>query len=374
MGENTFCSLFMLEFALRVLAFKRCCDSLKDSWIALDSILVLTNIFDTWCLPLLSTCFDLREYSFWENAVILRVIRLGRLFRTMRLLKLMRTMPELIVLIKGLVEASRTVFFTLIILISVVYIFAVGYCQAADDMSTNGERFESVLHGMLVLLLEGVLPDQGPIVRSLWEDHWLLGAFALVFILIASLSIMNLLVGVLVEVIKVVSAAETEHLQFAFVKDALDPILMRSGAEYDEDGDALIRKTEFENILMDEYAITVLNGVGVDVLGLVHLSEHIYSGIETIKFPDFCKLVFSLRGSKQATVADVVDLRKVVVQEISSLGEGIEKLISSWRDFVEGMSEVSIAPPQHAPWPPSCEPLAYNSISGTSSSSGSIMD
>merc|ERR1712176_1535938 len=123
------------------------------------------------------------------------------------------------------------------------------------------DTFSDVPTGMLALLLDGVLPDQAVFVRKMWSEHWVFGLAALAFILIASLTIMNLLVGVLVEVVNVVSFAEKEHLQAEFVKASLLSCI--TGGCINENGDYLISKAEFENILRSEEAVTVLDDVDV---------------------------------------------------------------------------------------------------------------
>merc|ERR1712100_278592 len=103
----------------------------------------------------------------------------------------------------------------------------------------------------------------------------------------------------------------------------------------DVDGDQMISKLEFENMLKNSEAVKVLSDVGVDVLGLVHLTDFIYMGIDNLTFPDFYKLVFSLRGNKQATVSDMVDLRKFIVQELSSFQQMVETDMCSMLQFMK---------------------------------------
>merc|ERR1719331_2215743 len=63
------------------------------------------------------------------NASLLRVARLLRLTRMARMARLLRAMPELLILIKGMVAAMRSVFFTLILLCLMTYCFGIMFTQ-----------------------------------------------------------------------------------------------------------------------------------------------------------------------------------------------------------------------------------------------------
>merc|ERR1719424_1906598 len=68
------------------------------------------------------------------NASILRLARLLRLSRMMRMARLLRSMPELLILIKGMVAAFRSVFFTLLLLVLFIYVFAIYFRQMTAEM------------------------------------------------------------------------------------------------------------------------------------------------------------------------------------------------------------------------------------------------
>merc|ERR1719424_2053468 len=100
------------------------------------------------------------------NASVLKLVRLIRLTRMARMAKLLRAIPELIILIKGIVVASRSVVFTLMLLMIIIYFFAIVFRQLAADTDVGVEYFNPVPEAMFSLLLDGVLPDQGAIVRA----------------------------------------------------------------------------------------------------------------------------------------------------------------------------------------------------------------
>merc|ERR1740127_383183 len=101
---------------------------------------------------------------------------------------------------------------------------------------------------MKSLLLDGVLPDQAAIINSCFDEHWGLGVLALVFVLLATLTVMNMLVGVLCEVVSVVSTVEKEELIVNYVQSALRKLY----AEFTGDIQNPLSKDCFEKLLGKE--------------------------------------------------------------------------------------------------------------------------
>merc|ERR1719384_2373543 len=85
------------------------------------------------------------------------------------------------------------------------------------------------------------------------------------FVLMSAFTIMNMLIGVLCEVVSAVAATEKEELLLSYVKGKVQKIV----EEIDEDGDQSISRAEFEHILGNAQACRALQDVGVDVIGLV---------------------------------------------------------------------------------------------------------
>merc|ERR1719424_720951 len=92
------------------------------------------------------------------NTSILRLVRLLRLTRMARMVRLLRALPELMILVKGITVAMRSVFFTLCLLFIVIFVFAIVFTMLAVDTGLERSYFGSVPHSMSSLLLRGVLP------------------------------------------------------------------------------------------------------------------------------------------------------------------------------------------------------------------------
>merc|ERR1719253_2288151 len=75
------------------------------------------------------------------------------------------------------------------------------------------------------LLLDGMLPLYGGIVRTVTDANALYWPIIMAFILLASVTVMNMLIGVLVEVVRTVAATEKEGMIVAHVSHRLREIM-----------------------------------------------------------------------------------------------------------------------------------------------------
>lgn len=316
-AEHLFCTFFTFEWTVRFMSFREKRFGLRDAWFCFDSVLVAIMILETWIMTLLFLAVGLSSSGNVGNTSVLKLIRLVRLTRMARMAKLLRAMPELIILIKGIWVAARSVFFTLVLLMIIIYVFAIIFRQVTDGTEIGEQYYASVWEAMASLLLDGVLPDQAPYVRNNGDAHILLGFLQLLFILLSSLTVMNLLVGVLCEVVSVVSSVEKEQLTVSYVKQKL--LHMFIDTTVDSDGSKTISRVEFESMLTNHEAAEIIQDLGVDVVGLVDFADIIFEDDIELSFGDFMELVLQLRGSNNCTVKDMVDLRKFVVTELSTM-------------------------------------------------------
>merc|ERR1719159_487672 len=93
-------------------------------------MLVTLMIFETWVMTIIYLIIGTgNDNSGLGNASILRLVRLLRLTRMARMARLLRAMPELMILVKGIFVATRSVFFTLCLLFIVIYVFGIAFTQ-----------------------------------------------------------------------------------------------------------------------------------------------------------------------------------------------------------------------------------------------------
>jgi len=331
--ENAFCVFFLLEWLIRLVALRRLRDGFLDSWFVFDGVLVVLMVIETWLMYLILAFTDSTNGGSISdrlgNASVLKLMKLLRLSRMARMVRLLRAIPELMILIKGISVATRSVFFTLCLLVVIIYIFGIAFTQLTQETTVGTKYFDNVLSSMNTLLLYGVfLEDTPDVINQVGDESWALRALFLVFILLASLTVMNMLVGVLVEVVSVVSSVEKEQLQVNFVKSRLAQIM--EDHALDANGDGKVSRAEFEMLLGNPEAARALRDVGVDVIGLVDYHDFLFAdGSDSFSFENFMQVVLSLRGSNKSTVKDVVDLRKFMMSELSRIEEKLTIMLES---------------------------------------------
>lgn len=345
LGEHLFCIYFTTEWTLRFLSFKSKGKSLTDGWFCLDSLLVAMMVFETWIMTVIYLIAGTGSSSSGlGNASILRLLRLLRLTRMVRLAKLLRAMPELMIIIKGMLIAARTVFFMILLLICTVYVFAIAFRQITDGTAIGGEYFQTVPKSMVALLLRGNLPDVQEFVEDVSAANLFFGFFLLLFIFIGSITLLNMLLGVLVEVVTVVAQVEKEQLTILYVKDTLEKAFLT--ANLGTSVDHKITRDDFAELLTHPVAYKALASVGVDVVGLLDFSDFIFQGNTALTFSDFVEIVLQLRGSNGATVKDLVDLRLFLGTEIKQMKASLLSLshfISAVGDTTQSVDTPSMA-------------------------------
>merc|ERR1719161_2355403 len=229
------------------------------------------------------------------------------------------------VMAKGITVAFRSVVVTLFMLLIVLYMFGVAFTQLTDGQPSGDKYFSRVSNSMISLLIHGILLEGvPPFFEAICQDGWLNGAVYLLFVLVAPWTILNMLVGVLVETVQAVSSCEREEMRVALTRERL-LIMLRNLAP--DKINPTVSKTEFHELLSTPEAARALAQMDVDVVGLVDLYDFIFENNVELDFHEFLEVVIQLRGSNKATVRDIVDLRKSVKQwfsRVESLVAGLE--------------------------------------------------
>eukprot|EP00929_Paragymnodinium_shiwhaense_P105200 TRINITY_DN70128_c0_g1_i1.p1 TRINITY_DN70128_c0_g1~~TRINITY_DN70128_c0_g1_i1.p1 ORF type:complete len:590 (+),score=116.87 TRINITY_DN70128_c0_g1_i1:149-1918(+) len=243
-AENLFCFYFSVEILVRLFAYKTMRKCIEDAWFVFDCILVTFMVFETWILPMVSGASSpLGELS---------ILRLLRLLRVTRMAKLMRMFPELMMIVKSIVAAAKAVVWTVILLIIVTYSWALLFTheyhqgKMGDLEVEDGDAavmFGSMGKSLLSLLVMGTILDDvtaaADTIRST-NNNLMLGFF-LMDILINSFTMMNMLVGILVEVVGDTAQAEKTRLLEEHAGASIRAIF----DSMDQDGNGLIGRDEF---------------------------------------------------------------------------------------------------------------------------------
>jgi len=311
--DNLFCAFFTFEIGTRFLAFHRKLDAFTDGWFVFDSSLVALMIWETWIAVAVYLLVGGTEGGAAGHSSILRILRMFRLTRVARMARLLRNLPELMILVKGMMTGIRAVSATLLLLFMIIYVFAVMFTQLLSGSEAGAGCFDTVPMAINCLLLEGVFTEQAEFIRKLLEADWTYYVFVLVYLLFVSLTVMNMLIAVLCEVVSVVAQVEKTEMMMKDLRFRLTDMMQAIGRAQG------IRKEDLRTLSESPEALRGLHEIGVDVVSLVDLAEFIFLDRQELDLDAFMEVVLQFRGSNNATVKDVVDMRKFMCKELAGL-------------------------------------------------------
>lgn len=368
-AEHFFCVYFSFEWAVRFASFKLKRNTVRDAWFVFDSALVLMMVLETWALSAAMLMLGgAGAGGALGNASILRMARLMRLSRMARMVRLFRAMPELLILIRGMVAATRSVFFTLCLLLILLYVFGIAFRQLAESTKVGEEYFSTVLASMYTLLIDATFMDNlGGLVREVGNEVPVCAALMWLFVLLSSLTVMNMLIGVLCEVVSAVAATERETLTVQFVKERMALLF----AHADDEQDGRISKAELLDSLENPQVCRLLEEVGVDSVGLIDQADGIFTEDKTqLEFAELVHVILELRGCNTAKVKNIMDLRNKMAQcfrqlslQITDLSKDIKRIqvatvsdSTAGEEWREGHGDVELAPRRDEGQGPLCPP------------------
>mmetsp|Transcript_3370 Transcript_3370/g.7912 ORF Transcript_3370/g.7912 Transcript_3370/m.7912 type:complete len:572 (-) Transcript_3370:1863-3578(-) len=309
--ENLFCYYFTLEVIIRFNAFKYACNCIKDFWFRFDAFLVSLMIVETWLMPVF--------FAGGGGLSTLAILRLLRLARLTRMVRIMRSVPELLTLIKGMVRATKSVASTLALLIIFLYVFGLVFAMQYKDFIMHNpdlEIFANIGESMFALFIGGTLLDDltyfTNIIRGSPLPAMLLAWY--LFVLLSSFTVLNMLIGVLCEVVTQTAEAEQQKMVINQVGDTMVEVF----AEVDTDRSGLISQTEFELMKENDKVTAALELLAIQKSHLVALADSVFGDASgegasrEVSFTEFLEMAIHLRPENLATVLDVIELRNVI--------------------------------------------------------------
>lgn len=352
--ENFFCIYFTIELTIRFLAFpeKRMC--LFDAWFVFDGILVCCMILETWIMVIVKAIIG----GGGEGVGPLGALRLLRLLRLARMGRLMRFVPELGKLVKGMIKAFRSVFFILIFLILVMYVFAIIFtgtlsdrekypltpaceslseaeieeevaCIADFEYSDDGgpygrDLFATMGDSFMTLFTRGVLGDNldETVQAILDESVWLMWAF-FIFFAITFATLLNMLIGVICEVIQ--DAAEEEERQDN--ESLLKTTIEEAFDEIDLNDDGVVSPKEWAQVKKNEKVRQTLKTLGLEEERMEERLEqmsnfifrekddHSEDGGQGLTVEELTRRVVEMRPDADASALDLELMKSQVVKD-----------------------------------------------------------
>jgi len=224
--------------------------------------------------------------------------------------------------------AVRAVCSSVIMLCFLVYIFSLGlYCIVPVDDPDLKEGFKSLPKILWMLFMAATgMEGAGPTLRHLME----VGAFLPVmmflgFIMLTSMTVMNMLVGVLCAVVADMAQAEKDNRAASQLKNTLLVMLLA----LDSDGSGNLEKEEINEIFRYEEVVQVLSDLGINLSTLISMMDMLFDSRsdETVPVGFLMDLTLRCRGDRPVTVQDLIDRQSHIVWELSALLKDVTKSI-----------------------------------------------
>jgi len=152
-----------------------------------------------------------------------------------------------------------------------------------------------------------------------------------------TITILNLLIGVLVEVAQSSARIERDAMDVAYVKEVFIGTLSLQDCE--DFRSIFVSKEEFADLLQDPGILKALTKVGIDVFGIIDMMDFIFMR-GAMGFVELLEVVLQLRSSGYATVRDLVEIRKFLTYEISKIRTDMAQLYNGVRETQAKTSEM----------------------------------
>lgn len=241
------------------------------------------------------------------------------------------------ILVKAMVTAMKSVAYVMCLLVILVYVFAIAATQLTADTDLGYTYFDNVLLSMYTLAVYGTFCDE---LSSIFDDiinskNWSVLALFLIFLMLSALTVMNMLIGVLCEVVSEVADRERQEIMAEMLAARLKSIV----EELDDDHDETISYTEFMAIMEKDEAVQGLRDVGIDPVSLMDLTEMFFikDGVEQqLPFKIFMENLLELRGSNQATLKDILNFTTKSTKKVSDLTKSIEDIRTKTNEMQQG--------------------------------------
>jgi len=264
---------------------------------------------ETWVVPL-SIVVTQVEMSSIVYSEPFQVLRMLRLFRLTRLAHLLQHFPDLLTIAKGLKAAIKAVTSSVIIVGVLNYTFSIFIHMMLKDEKLVEDRYGSLPKVMWTLLMDGTFTDDlRASIQPLFElkqYNTIIGAMIiLVFVFISAITMLNMLIGVICEVVSAVTDSERDACAIRVLKQTIFTELVR----FDTDGNRKISHPELKNVMKDPGVQEVLRGLQVDGNQLAEMLLTLFPDPHSeVSFERVMEIILLCRKHLPLTFAHVSEL------------------------------------------------------------------
>jgi len=363
--ELFFAIYFSIELGIRFFALKRKCDCIWDKWFVFDSILVAMMVAETFIIE--SIIKAVNQDGGGAAISGASVLRLLRLLRITRMSRLMRSFPELMTIIRGLAASVRSVFWTGVILFLLTYTWAILFTNefhqgrdsdeeirvCSEGNETIMEEIDKTVHDCIVqlffgsmgksmasLLVMGAVLDDvtaaSDAIRKSTSPHYI--AFFVLYIIFASFTLLNMLTGILCEVVNASAESEKIKTSEAKLREAIESIVK----DLDKNADGNISRNEFKKMQKNRKIIKALKELQIERTEIEKYFEFFFApradGSEPqVSIDEMTQTIMRTRPGTPVGALDMAAVKQVVIQSYTQAQRFIQ-------DILELLGETAISP------------------------------
>merc|ERR1719507_326991 len=141
---------------------------------------------------------------------------------------------------------------------------------AENNEKLQALKLDSVGGAMWMLLIYGTFMDAvGDMLADLLEVHWAYSAFLLLFIFLSNLTMLNMLIGILCEVVTRVTSEQADNS----AREELGAQVLDILECYDIEDDRHLRKPEFNQMMSNPDMQMILRHHGIDMEDIQKLED-----------------------------------------------------------------------------------------------------
>jgi len=239
--------------------------------------------------------------------------------------------------------------------IVLIYVFAIILKIFLGEDEPTEQYFSTLGLCMWTLLLDGVMGDNlGEVMnllvhRGTWNTSVGVIVFFL-FIILAVVTVMNMVIGVLCEVVASVTAAEKEEHEIKLMKETILLELKKF-----DDGDGMITEEELSELMTEPKSVEVLEALGVDVNFLQTLQVMTYEFPDAeVSIPDLMDQMLMCREETPVTMKHLIVQVEIsqwmVSNKIIHLEKRLNKRLDSRFQILLDELDLILGLPVHASW------------------------
>lgn len=357
--EKIFLGFFAVEIIMRIAAFGTNFLSGSEAWWnAFDFVIVVMMLAEELEKMMMSSSSSLGQ------AAALRTLRAVRVLRAFRMLYFAKYLQSLRVLLQTVIIALKSMVWTSVVVILLLYIFGVVFTQGViDHCGSKGDCVDTA--GTTLLMRFGRIDRS---LLSLFEAmtnglSWTVYMEALqdvpvfyhglfiVYIAVACFAIMNVVTGIFVETTMRVAHVDRDALVQEEVKNKQNYMIAAAQVfrDMDTDGSNEVTVEEFKKAMKDRRVLAYINALQLDftdVMTLFVLLDRDSSG--SINLDEFLRGCMRLKGeAKSIDIAKLQYQSEWLMHTVSVLRSDSAWMRGALAEQLQAISDAVALPKPH---------------------------